>query len=198
MEQFFYLYLQEKDALNRLAARMTPFFEAILTALLSCDAEVIFWGGNYDQNITWPPFFVDEICPWLQRVSERVHSAGKYLLTHTDGENNALLPHYPVCQFDIAESVCPYPMTQCTLAEIRKAICPQATVWGGIPSVAFLTDAFSPQAFETYLAEMFDSIGNGDHLILGVSDNVPPDADLSRLETIKSMVESFGIVRGLS
>ena len=57
--------------------------------------------------------------PWLQKVSERVHAAGKLLLTHTDGENKDLMSLYRQCGFDVAESVCPAPMTKCTLAEIR-------------------------------------------------------------------------------
>ena len=43
-----------------LATRMEPFFEAVLEALVACDAEVVFWGGNYDQDLTWPPFFEAE------------------------------------------------------------------------------------------------------------------------------------------
>jgi len=195
MDQFFYLYIDEREAMHRLAERMTPFFEAALEALVDSEAEVVFWGANYDQDLTWPPFFEAEITPWLKRVSERVHAAGKYLLTHTDGENKALLPLYPACGFDVAESVCPAPMTKCTLAEVRSGMGPATTVWGGIPSVALLDDAMTEAAFEAYLDELFGSLGAGDHLILGVADNVPPDANLDRLEAIKKRVEAFGPVR---
>ena len=138
MEHFFFSYLENRDALNKLAERMEPFFDAVLDAVLQSDAEVIYWGSNYDQNITWPPFFKDQIVPWLKKVSKRVHDAGKLVLTHTDGENEALLPLYPSCEFDIAESVCPYPMTACTLKEIRKGFGSKTTVWGGIPSTSLL------------------------------------------------------------
>ncbi|RMF93331.1 MAG: hypothetical protein D6736_01970 [Nitrospinota bacterium] len=194
MDQFFYLYADERKALYRLVERMTPFFEAALEAILQCSAEVVFWGANYDQDLTWPPFFEAEIAPWLKKVSERVHAAGKLLLTHTDGENRALFPFYPSCGFDVAESVCPSPMTRCTLAEIRAGMGPQVTVWGGIPSIALLQDAMDEQAFEAYLDQMFDELGSGERLILGVADNVPPDADLTRLERIKERIEAFGPV----
>lgn len=195
MDQFFYLYADEREAMHQLAGRMAPFLEAALDALVACEAEVVFWGANYDQDLTWPPFFEAEIAPWLKKVSERVHAAGKFLLTHTDGENKALFPFYPACGFDIAESVCPYPMTKCTLAEIRQGMGPKTTVWGGIPSVALLDDAMTDAAFEAYLDDLFGSLGAGDHLILGVADNVPPDANLERLEEIKRRVEAFGPVR---
>ncbi len=37
---------------------------------------------------------------------------GKFLLTHTDGENIGLLEEYMACEFDIADSICPSPMTK--------------------------------------------------------------------------------------
>ena len=195
MQNFFYLYADARQGLRRLALRMEPFFEAALDALLACDAEVVFWGGNYDQDVTWPPFFEAEIAPWLKRVSDRVHAAGKFLLTHTDGENRALLPFYPACGFDVAESVCPAPMTRCTLAEIRAGMGAKTTVFGGIPSVALLQDFMPDDQFDAHMETLFSSIGAGDRLILGVSDNVPPEADMQRLAEIKRRVEAFGPVR---
>ena len=195
MDQFFYLYTDERDAMHRLCERMEPYFEASLDALVDCSAEVVFWGGNYDQNLTWPPFFETEITPWLQRVSDRLHAAGKFLLTHTDGENQSLLPLYPACGFDVAESVCTQPMTQCTLEEVRSGMGPSTTVWGGVPAVSLLKDSMDDATSEAYFDEVFGALGTGERLILGVSDNVPPDVDLDRMERIKERIEAFGPVR---
>lgn len=191
MDEFFFLYHDARDALNELCERMAPFFDAALDALAKSDAEVVFWGANYDQDLTWPPFFHDEITPWLQKVADRMHEAGKHLLTHCDGENLGLLPLYPECRFDVAESVCPAPMTHCTLAEIREAL-PDITIWGGIPSIALMSSSMSDSEFDAYIDDVFNNLGKGSRLILGVSDNVPPDADLDRLEQIKTRVEDFG------
>ena len=195
MEQFFTSYLEDVDSLYKLAERMEPFFEAVLDAVIQCDAEVIYWGSNYDQNITWPPFFRDEIVSWLKKVSRRVHDAGKHLLTHTDGENKGLLSLYPSCEFDIAESVCPHPMTMCTLKEIRERLGPKITAWGGIPSIAFLDGTMEDEEFDGYINKIFSDLGTGEHLILGVSDNVPPEANLSRFEKIEQKIEAFGPVQ---
>jgi hypothetical protein len=128
-------------------------------------------------------------------VSDRLHAAGKLLLTHTDGENKRLLPLYPACGFDVAESFCPAPMTKTTLAEMLQGLRPNTTVWGGVPSVALLESAMSDAVFHDYLDQLFASIGAGDHLILGVSDNVPPDVNLERLAEIKRRVAAFGSVK---
>ena len=194
MEQFFNSYYEDLDALYKLSSRIEPFFEAVLDAVMLCAAEVIYWGSNYDQNTTWPPFFRDEIVPWLKKVSKCVHAADKLLLTHTDGENKALLPLYPSCEFDIAESVCPHPMTACTLKEIREGLGSKTTVWGGIPAVSLLDSNMDDNNFEVYLDEMFRELATGERLILGVSDNVPPEANLTRFEKIKQKIENFGQV----
>jgi len=192
MDKFYYIYHDDRESLNELAKHMEPFFEEVLETILLCDAEVIYWGSNYDQNITWPLFFEKEISPWLKKVSRRVHSSGKLLLTHTDGENKDLLPYYPSCNFDIAESVCTYPMTKNTLAEIRKGMGQNITVWGGIPSIALLNDGMDDNSFERYLKSIFNELDNGKRLIFGVSDNVPPNANLDRLKKINSYIKAFG------
>jgi len=194
MDRFFYLYADHREEMQALAERMRPYFEQMLEALVACRAELLFWGANYDQDLTWPPFFAEEIAPWLRRAGERAHASGKFLLTHTDGENRALLPLYPDCHFDVAESVCPTPMTSCSLAEVRAGVGPTTTVWGGIPSVALLPNSMDDGSFEDYLDSLFAEIETGERLILGVADNVPPDAAMERMEQIGERIEDFGLV----
>ena len=194
MEEFFVLYHDERDAVEAFAARLEPFFESLLQASLDCCAEVILWGANYDQDTTWPPFFQEQILPRLQAVRDRAHAAGKLLLTHTDGESRRLLPFFRECGFDAGESVCPAPMTSCTLREFREGFGPDCTVFGGIPCVVLLDQHTDTRGFETHMDNLFDELGDAHRLILGVSDNVPPDVNLDRLERIKEWIEAFGPV----
>ncbi len=194
MEEFYVLYAEIPDKLHALSERMEPFYQAMLDASLACDAEVILWGANYDQDLTWPAFFDREIAPWLQRVADQTHAAGKLMLTHTDGENHDLLSHFPLCRFDIGESVCPTPMTRCTLAEVRAGMGPDTTVWGGLPCVILIDSSMSQDGFEAYMDTLFAEVGTGRRLILGVSDNVPPDVNLDRLDQVKQWINAFGPV----
>jgi hypothetical protein len=193
-EQFFYLYTDHRDALYRLAERITPYYDAVLDCLVACDAEAVLWGANFDQDLTWPAFFEKEISPWLQRASERLHAAGKLMVSHCDGENDALMSLLADSGIDVAESVCPYPMTKCTLREIRSRWAGDVAVYGGIPSVALLPASMDDRSYASFMDQLFDELGSGERLILGVSDMVPPDADLDRLEDITRRVEEFGAV----
>ena len=198
MEAFIYLYMDDPSTLHRLADRLAPFFEAALEALLQCEAEVVWWGANYDQHVTWPAFFRDEIVAWLRTTGNRLREKGKLLATHADGENQHLLPLFPECQLDVAESVCPEPMTHNSLADLRRGMGRATTVWGGIPSVALLDDSMSDPQFSSHLDSVFGELGTGERLILGVSDNVPPDASIDRLARISERVAAFGAVHPAS
>jgi hypothetical protein len=85
-------------------------------------------------------------------------------------------------------------MTRCTLKELRAGMGPTTTVWGGLPSIAFLDTSMDDRSFEEYIGNMFAELGCGERLVLGVSDNVPPDANLSRLELVKERIRAFGRV----
>jgi len=62
----------------------------------------------------------------------------------------------------------------------------------------FFREAMSDRDFGRHLDCLFEDIGRGDHLILGISDTTPPRADFRRLLEIARRVEAFGPVRGPS
>ncbi len=194
MQTFFYWYMDDPESLRRLGARMAPFYDRILDVLCQSEAEVIWWGANYDQDTTWPPFFAEEIAPYVAQVGDRLRAAGKLMASHCDGENDMLLPYFPGCRFDIAESVCTEPMTKRSLKELREGMGATTTIWGGLPAVAFMNGPMSDASFETHLDKVFDELGSGKRLILGVSDNVPVDANLARLDRVTERVRAFGPV----
>jgi hypothetical protein len=157
----------------------------------NCSADVVFVGANYHSDITYPPFFEAHIQPWLKKWAQGLHAKGKYLLTHTDGENTGLLEHYLSAQIDIADSICPKPMTKLTIKQVRDAFAGKITIMGGIPSVALMKTSMSDRDFEEFLDEFFGMLGEGDHIILGISDTTPPAAQFDRLVKIKERLESF-------
>lgn len=195
VDRFFFEMVDRPDALASLAEGIAGYWRQSLAAAADCPAEVLLLGANYDSAIQYPPFFDKHIRPGLAEFADMLHARGKYLLTHTDGENRGLLQHYLASRFDIADSVCPHPMTRLTIGEIRQAFDGQITIMGGIPSVALLRDSMNDRQFEQFLDDFFEQIGAGDHLILGISDTTPPAAEFDRLRRIAERIEEFGPVR---
>ena len=194
VELFFYELYDHPEELAKCAERIGKYFERVFDVVVGCPAEVILFGANYDATVTYPPFFHEHILPWLRRLSEALHRKGKFLLTHTDGENTGLLDHYLESQIDIADSICPAPMTKLTFKQVRDHFGGHITIMGGIPSVCLLRNSMSDDDFEAYIDRFFSELGSGDHLILGVSDTTPPGAAFERIEQIGERVRAFGPV----
>jgi len=189
----FYLEMYDHPKeMRQLCEDMEPYFDQIFRVLADSPAEVIFSGANYDEMITYPPFFRDHIMPHLQKLADLLHPRGKLLLCHCDGENKGLLDLIRESGMDIAEAVCPQPMTKVTISEVKKAFQGKVTIFGGVPSVALLEQSMSDEQFEKFMKNLFSEIAPGDRFILGVSDTTPPDAKFERLLRITEMVQQWG------
>ena len=189
----FYLELYDHPKeLQQLCEEMEPYYDQIYRVLAGSPAEVVFSGGNYDEMITYPPFFRDHIMPHLQKCADILHPKGKLLQTHCDGENKGLLDLLAESGMDVAEAICPRPMTKVTITEVKKAFKGKVTIFGGIPSVALLEESMSDEEFERFMKNLFREIAPGDRFILGVSDTTPPDAKFERLLRITEMVQERG------
>lgn len=195
MDVFFFEMYDRPDELAELAGKIGIYWNRLLETVSDCPAELVFLGANYDAGITYPPFFAEHIQPWLKKFADTVHARGKYLLTHTDGENTGLLEHYVESQIDVADSICPAPMTKLSFRQVRDFFDGRITIMGGIPSISLLPSSMPDKEFDAFLDGFFEDAGSGDHLILGISDTTPPAADFARLEKIGRRVEEFGPVK---
>jgi hypothetical protein len=185
VDQFFYAMHDCPAAVERLAERMEPYYRRIKEIAADGPGEIVLLGGNYDDSITYPAFFARHILPALRDYAEVLHGKGKHLMTHTDGENRKLLPLYREAGFDIADSVCPAPMTRCNLEELREGFGTIA-IWGGIPSVLLCASSTGEGEFRRTIDDLIERHTGSARLILGVSDMVTADAEWSRLEYIGS------------
>ena len=194
VDLFFYEMHDHPAEMARLAEQVGVFWRRLMAVAVDCPADVLLIGANYDSMIQYPPFFEQHMMPWLRAAARDLHAAGKVLLTHTDGENTGLLGHYLASEIDIADSVCPAPMTKLTFREVRDVFGGRITIMGGIPSIALLPDTLDDGELERFLDGFFDALGRGDHLILGISDTTPPAAPLDRLRRIADRIDAFGPV----
>jgi hypothetical protein len=171
---------------------MEGYYEAALEASARSSAEVILFGANYDLMLTPPNVFDPHILPALSRWAERLHAAGKLLLTHTDGENQKLLRLYLEAGVDVADSVCPAPMTRLSLREYRDAFGGRIAIWGGLCSTCVLPGSFTDAQFEQHVTEALAAVGDGRGLIFSLADTTPPEASLDRIRRIGDRIVQHG------
>jgi uroporphyrinogen-III decarboxylase len=196
LDKFFLATYDYPQELSTLSAQIETLLDRIFDIVAQSPARVLLLGVNFDSMITYPPFFEKYIAPSLKEKSERLHRAGKYLLCHTDGENRGLLDLYVRSGIDVADSYCPAPMTKTTLKEARETFGDRVTVWGGVPSVAFLEDSMSEHDFDRYLDMTMDSIGDGKRMIIAIADSTPPAAKFERIEKLIKKTREFGPAGG--
>ncbi len=189
---FYYHYHDYAKEMQALAESMGDFFDRIIHLTADSPAEVVFWGGNFDDMITYPSFFEKEIVPWIRKASTILGTKGKYVSCHCDGENQGLLDLIRDSGMHVAEAVTPAPMTKVPIEEYYRRWNDKLTIFGGIPSVLLLQESTTDAEFEAYLDHLFRAVAPGKRMILGIADSTPPKAVFQRLVRIGEKVEREG------
>lgn len=189
---FFYQYHDNAKEMQGLAESIARFFERVLDLVADSPAEVVFWGANFDDMITYPSYFSKEILPWIERAAGVLGAKGKFVSCHCDGENRGLMDLIRSSGMHVAEAVCPWPMTKVKIDEYYRRWADKLTIFGGIPSTLLLRESTSEEFFEEYLDHLFKAIAPGRRMILGVADSVPPAAVYERIVRIGERVEKEG------
>lgn len=189
--QFFIHYKDHYAEMRGLAERIAPLQDKMLKILCESPADVVWWGANFDDMLTFPPYFAQQIQPWIRKAAQALGAAGKLVLCHTDGENRGLMDLVRDSGMHIAESFCPAPMTKVSLAEYYRHWSGQLTLFGGIPSTVVMPGT-SEAAFDAYMDELFRAVAPGQRIVIGVADEVPPSAVFSRLQRIGERIEREG------
>jgi 5-methyltetrahydrofolate--homocysteine methyltransferase len=192
--EFFFHYNDHHRAMRRLAEAIGLVYDQILKIVADSPAEVVLWGANYDDMITYPPYFQRELSPWLRKASDYLTSKGKLMICHCDGENQGLIDMIADSGLHVAEAVCCAPMTKLPIEAYYERWCKSGklTLMGGLiqsmlsPATANLAD------LNAYLDNFFKAVAPGDRLILSVADTTPPNADFDRLALIGERVEKEG------
>lgn len=193
-DQFCFALNDVPEKVAGLMRAMDCYWRKVMDVCVAGPARVLLVGANFDATITYPPHFREHFLPWLKIWAEALHGRGKYLLSHPDGENSGLLECYLESGMDVADSICPTPMTRLSLKEVRDAFRGKITIMGGIPSVALLPSSMPDREFEIFLDDFFRQLGTADRHILGISDTTPPGADFNRLLRIGERVKALGPV----
>jgi corrinoid protein of di/trimethylamine methyltransferase len=190
--EFFHYYRDHQPEILYLADAMAPLYEKALRIVAESPAEVIQWGSNFDEMLTFPPMFARHFVPWIRRAQDVLGPRNIRVLCHTDGENQGLMDLIRDSGTDVAEAVCPAPMTKVTIQEYYRRWGNRITIFGGVPSNLLLPQLTPDDQFKSFMDGLFAGIGSGLRFILGIADTTPPDADFERLVRIGDLVREKG------
>ncbi len=192
--EFFFHYNDYHREMHRLAEAIGLVYDQILKITAESPAEVVLWGANYDDMITYPPYFQKELSPWLRKASDYLSSRGKLMICHCDGENRGLIDLIADSGMHVAEAVCCAPMTRLPIETYceRWSQPGKLTIMGGLIQSMLSPATSSLDDLNAYLDHFFKAVAPGKRIIMSVADTTPPNADFDRLALIGARVENEG------
>ena len=148
---------------------------------------IVNFDDNIDRNLFSPPMFVKYILPYYKRRTSELHAFGKLCTAHWDGKLTSLLQFAKETGLDGLECVTPRPQGDVTLEEIRSAL-GDLVLLDGIPAITCLPWAKDSE-LELFVHELIRLFFP--RLILGVSDLVPPNADIEKIRLVSRLIEKL-------
>jgi len=153
--------------------------------------QVIQSGDNMDELMMSPSLFRRYAVPYYRQISEVLHRGNKIFQVHWCGRTKRLLPLVPGTGIDVIEALVPAPMTDLTVAEALEILRGEVVIQGGVPSILMCEQGGTREDLRRYVGELLDTVPIGEWFVLGMGDNVPPDADFERVRIISEMVNSL-------
>ena len=185
----FYMWTDHREEVDRLLATYAEKFLQGYSVLADGPADVIATGDNMDGTMISPDIFTEYAIPFYREAGRIIAGKGKIFEAHWCGRTQTLLPLVPGCGLDVVEAIVTTPMADVSLADALEMLQGEVVLQGGIPSVLICEEGGSRADFERYMSDVIAPLKNRPCFVLGMSDNVPPNADFERVEAIAGLLE---------
>jgi len=184
----FYLWTDSRKEVDELIAAYTRLFLEHIRVLAGGPADVIAMGDNMDGATISPAIFREYAVPFYQEARPLVKAGGKVFEGHWCGRTETLLHLTPGCGLDVVEAIVTRPMAKIELSEALGLLRGAVVLQGGIPSVLVCRETCTDSEFEAYITNTIVPLRGRRGFILGMSDNVPPNADFARVEAVAGLL----------
>lgn len=161
--------------------------DAMYEVLRQSPVPILNFGENIDATMDPPPIWSEHLVPYYCQRVEQLHAAGKFVHIHVDGTMKPLLPRLEDCLWDGIEAATPLPQGDVTLEEIKGALGDRVLL-DGIPALYFLP-SFSTETLIECVKRVVELLHP--RLVLGISDEMPPDGDIERVGLVGELVQEL-------
>ncbi len=163
--------------------------DAMYDVIVNSPVRILNFGENIDVHINPPDIYERYFVPYYKKRVEQLHDAGKFCHIHMDGALKPLLPQLNAPGFDGIEAATPLPQGDVTLEELKAAM-GDTILLDGIPAILFLPQ-YSDEELIEFATRVMDLFAPT--LILGISDELPPPADIEKVRLVSDLVEDYTI-----
>lgn len=185
------LYSDHQAEVERALEAVQASDDAIFEIIASGPAKLVVFPENLSGELTGRRLIGRYELPYWRRRIEQLHAADIVVGIHNDGTLRGSLASLIDAGFDVVEAATPAPVGDMTLEEIREAAEGRIIVWGGLPGALF-SPLYSDEQFDDFVRNALRTFPPGSGFVLGVADQVPPDADFARICRVRELVEAYG------
>lgn len=184
---FFYMLSDQPDLVEKMMKLLDQVMQEDIRQVGNYAGIYVQFDDNLDGMITNPRLFKTYCLPSYQRYTDMLHTQGKKIGSHTDGNLKRLVSLLPDSGLDVCESFSPAPLTECTFNEAWQAWQLRGPlIWGGIPSPILELET-SEEDFHAYVEQVLQAAIQRP-MILGIGDMLMPNNLVERVQYIADQV----------
>jgi len=189
------LALLQLDAQDQLAELMEVKESAHdLASAITVDspAEALMIPENLSAEMVGPQNFEKYLRRYQTRWAKNIAAAGKYSFVHMDGTLRGLLKQECSVGLTVLEALTPEPVGDVAIEQWADYAGESRTIfWGGLPGVYF-TPLIDDAEFDRQVIDVLAVMSQEPRYVLGVADQVPPDALEARVRRVADLVDRYG------
>lgn len=186
-----YALMDMPEEIEKTLDIISRIYEPIFEAICDSPAPLVCFADNITGEVVSPKIFEKYYAPYYRKYTSKLRKAGKYSLVHIDGTMRALLPLVSRTGIDCAQSLTPAPVGDVGVEEMRKLAGSDLILAGGVPG-AFFSPIYPKKALEDIVMRCLRHYKNDGKFILCVCDQVPPDAEIERVNLVSNLVGKGG------
>lgn len=193
VEQAVYALHDGPSAVEKYFAALNDCHDRLIDVINASPIQVVNFGDNVHSGTLSVGLFVKYVLPVYQRRCRRLHSAGKFVHAHWDGDCRPLLPYARDTGLDGIEAITPAPQGDVTLEEVKRALGDEIFLIDGIPAIYF-DRTFSERTLTDCARKCIDLFAP--RLILGISDEISSTGDIERVRLVGRIVDDYNAALG--
>jgi uroporphyrinogen-III decarboxylase len=186
------LALTAPDEFEDLLGSMKKAFDQAARIAVDSPAEALMIPENLSSEMVGPDFFERYMRGYQSEWVKKIKEAGKVSFVHMDGTLAGLLRQQSSVGFTVLEALTPQPVGDIKIDDFKTWMDDsESIVWGGVPG-SYFTGNVSDQEFDRHVTHVLSVMTTRPKYVLGVADQVPPDALERRVRRVADLVDEFG------
>lgn len=193
MQQFCMEWMDNRDEIISLYHAIVEQKRKLYKLVSESPASHINYGGNVVPEIISPAMHKEYYLPHYEEAAAELHKNGIKLGSHYDANCKSFAENLAESALDYIEAFTPAPDTDLTLKEARE-FWPDKVLWLNFPSSVHLK---SDEFVEKTTVELLASLDSTDGIIMGITEDVPPERWQGSFTAIMDAIYKFAEAKSL-